>query len=81
MIPVGFRTVADDKPLTRLQVSDLRSSGVSKIDIALDSFQATKNINQAITNGETFVHFKAPDGTGVAVKVDRILHVSEAAGQ
>ena len=69
--------MADEDAKTRLLVIRLEGAGNEGVDIDETASVASDRINEAVRNGDTFVYFQRPDQTGVAVKVNRILHVAE----
>lgn len=67
-------------PRTRVYISGLgRESGqVDHVDIEDTAYLASETINASVAGEKEFVHFKLANGGSMAIKLSRILHVSEA---
>jgi hypothetical protein len=66
---------------TRVYIAGLgrESNQVDHVDIEDTAYLASETINAAAAGEKEFVHFKLANGGSMAIKLSRILHVSEAA--
>jgi hypothetical protein len=74
--------MADEVALnTRVYIAGLgrESDRVDHLDIEDTAYMASEALNAAVAGENEFVHFKLANGGSMAIKLSRILHVSEAA--
>lgn len=68
-------------PRTRVYIAGLgrESNQVDHVDIKDTAYMASEALNAAVAEEKEFVHFNLANGGSMAIKLSRILHVSEAA--